>query len=139
LLRSESLDEDPLVDDAARLGVRRDAAVLPDDPARPRVEPDDRLEPEARLDPEDRLEPADRLEPEDRLEPADRLEPEDPLEPEDLLARVDLLAAALREPPPLLALLPAVFRLVCFRELLVVATTSPLSRTNEPLPLVGVG
>jgi hypothetical protein len=141
LLRSESLDDDPLAE-VARLDGRRDAAVLPEVPPRALLVPAERLEPEDRLDPE----------------PEDRLDPED-------FAGVDLLAVRLvlavrlarpapadaaREPPPpreaalappplaLLALLPVVFRPDCFRELLVVATSPPFPGLIKRYPLFGV-
>jgi hypothetical protein len=151
LCRSESLDDDPLVEVAVVPDARRDAAVPRDDPPRVLLAPEDRLDPDDLLVPEYRLVPEDRLEPDDLLVPEDRLEPEGRLERADLFAvepaprladvpleaaaalvcpllerllrgdALDLLAlprdvvAALREPlPPLLALLPAVFRPVCF-------------------------
>jgi hypothetical protein len=79
----------------------------------------------------------------------DPLEPEDLFVPDERLARVGLfaVAAALRlarlapldavlraPPPPLFALLPAVFRPVCFRELLVVAKGSPFQDYSSPTP-----
>jgi hypothetical protein len=146
----------------------RDFAVPDDRPEPDdRLEPDDRPEPDDRLEPDDRPEPDAPLEPEDfervdllaaplavRLaRPApldaafvDPLPPldaafVDPLPPLDA-AFVDpplRLGATLAEPPlPLLALLPVVFRPVCFRELLVVATSPPFPGLTKRYPLVGV-
>ena len=107
------LDDDPFDEPAAAAGVRRDAAVLRDDPR----EDDDRLAPAPRLESDDRLAPED---PPDRaalfaVEPAPRL---------DRVPRAAV--AAFREAPPLLLVFfAAVFRPVCFRALLDVATRSP--------------
>jgi hypothetical protein len=67
-VRSESLDDDPLVELGERLDVRRDAAAPRDESPRFPLAAEERLEPEDRLAPDERvaLLPA---EPDDRLEP----------------------------------------------------------------------
>ena len=97
---------------AARLDVPRDADAPRDDALRDLLGPDDLL---ARVDFDD-------------VEPALRL------------ARPAPVDAALAEPPLrlLLALLPVVFRLVCFRELLVVATSPPFPGLMSRYPVVWV-
>ena len=81
-MRSESLDEDPLVELGERLDVRRDAAAPRDEPVRLPLAPAERLAPEDRLAPDERVaffaaEADDRFEPvaffaaeaDDRFEP----------------------------------------------------------------------
>jgi hypothetical protein len=67
-VRSESLDDDPLVELGERLDVRRDAVAPREESPRFPLAPEERLEPEDRLAPDERvaLLPA---EPDDRLEP----------------------------------------------------------------------
>lgn len=121
MLRSESLDEEPLLE-AARPDVPREAAARPDVPRDADAPRDDALR--------------DLLEPDDLLARVDF----DDVEPALRLARPAPVDAALAEPPLrlLLALLPVVFRLVCFRELLVVATSPPFPGLMSRYPVVWV-
>jgi hypothetical protein len=160
----DPLDEDAALlevrrADAAVRDAPLRALLAPDD----RVEPEaDRLEPDDRVEPEDRPEPDDfaRVDlPElALLVPLPELALLVPLPELALvvrLARVAPVDAALVEPPllrrpvafvepplpalpPLLALLPVVFRPVCFRELFVVATSPPFPGLRNRYPLVWV-
>jgi hypothetical protein len=128
LVRREPFDDDPLLEVTALPDVRRDAALRREDPPLVGVDPEERLEPD------DRLEPAEPFEPDDRFErvglvaagPAVRLARPAPLDAVLAEAPPPPLDAVLAEArPPPLAVLPALFWLVRFDDLLVVATTPP--------------
>lgn len=100
-MRSESLDDDPLLELDERPDVRRDVAVPRDEPPlapEERPEPEDPLAPEARPEPEDRLAPDERVaffaaDPDDRFEPPVAFFAVEPALPLALPAPLDAAAA----------------------------------------------